>query len=132
MSSLAFSASPIDFQKNESLDNKINKERQNKLSKGMNILKSSPNVSIPKYIIRTIPILLVKNPAPLKAKLITLPRATTMYIPIHICSKFKKIGASTPNKKYIMSMPLVLDILVKPYRLVSHLNYYSEIFPMSL
>ena len=35
MSSLAFSASPIDFQKNESLDHKINKERQNKLSKGI-------------------------------------------------------------------------------------------------
>lgn len=35
MSSLAFSASPIDFQKNEGLDHKINKERQNKLSKGI-------------------------------------------------------------------------------------------------
>ena len=76
--------------------------RKNKLSNGMNILKSSCSASIPTYIMRIIPILLVKNPAPLKARLITLPRATTTYIPIHICSKLRNIGAKTPNKKYII------------------------------
>tara|TARA_Y100000992_G_C21246897_1_gene483798 strand:- start:930 stop:1481 length:552 start_codon:yes stop_codon:yes gene_type:complete len=35
MSSLAFFASPIDFQKNEILEHKINKEKQNKLNKGI-------------------------------------------------------------------------------------------------
>ena len=73
--------------------------RKNKLSSGIKILKLSPNVSIPKYIITTIPILLVKNPAPLKAKLITLPLATQTYMLMHICKRFKNIGAKTPNKK---------------------------------
>ena len=35
MSSLAFFASPIDFEKNEKLDNKIKKEKQNKLNMDM-------------------------------------------------------------------------------------------------
>jgi len=33
-------------------------------------------------------------------KLITLPRFTTINIPITICNRFKNNGASTPNKKY--------------------------------
>ena len=76
--------------------------RKKELSNGIKYLKFKLNVSKPKYIINIIPILLVKNPAPLNAKLITLHLDTVMYIPIHICNMFKNNGANTPNKKYII------------------------------
>ncbi len=76
--------------------------RKKELSNGMKYLKFKPNTSNPKYMMNIIPMLLVKNPAPLNAKLITLPLDIVMYMPIHICNMFKNKGANTPNKKYVM------------------------------